>query len=102
MKYILGADGQTPIGVDLLTWAKWFETADQIIEQTQIDSNVTVSTVFIGIDHRFGSDGPPLLFETMIFGGPEDQYKDRYVSWSEAKAGHARAVELAKNPGAQP
>ena len=33
---------------------------------------VFISTVFLGIDHNFNLEGPPLLFETMIFGGIKD------------------------------
>jgi hypothetical protein len=59
---------------------------------------VRVSTVFLGIDHRFqhkAGDGGPLVFETMIFGGVHDGYQERYVSWREAEAGHRQAVLMA-------
>ncbi len=52
-----------------------------------------VSTVFLGLDHSWGS-GPPLVFETMIFGGPNDQYQERYATYEEAEAGHKRAMWL--------
>lgn len=51
-----------------------------------------ISTVFLGLDHSWG-DGPPLLFETMIFGGEHDGYQDRCSTWAEAEAMHAKAVE---------
>ena len=54
---------------------------------------VSVSTVFLGMDHSFGG-GPPLLFETMIFGGKSDGYMDRYSTWQEAEAGHEAACLL--------
>jgi len=61
-----------------------------------------VSTVFLGIDHNWGG-GPPLIFETMIFNqGPEserpwhEEYQERYSTWEQAEAGHARAVLEAK------
>lgn len=54
--------------------------------------DVTVSTVFLGIDHSFGS-GPPLLFETMVFGGPLDEEQVRYSTEAEAAAGHKAMVE---------
>ena len=50
-----------------------------------------VSTVFLVIDHGF--EGPPVLFETMVFNGPHDQWQDRYQTWDEALAGHNRVVE---------
>ncbi len=40
--------------------------------------------------------GPPVLFETMIFGGPEHGYQERYTSWTEAEEGHKRAVFRAR------
>ncbi len=93
-KWIL--DGHTPVPVDdLLTWAAWFEVADRIVASTDL-GDVRISTVFLGLDHRFGAAGPPLLFETMIFGGPEDQYTDRYATWAEAEVGHRKAVEIAE------
>jgi hypothetical protein len=51
----------------------------------------TVSTVWIGINHRFGP-GDPLIFETMVFGGEYDEACARYSSEAQAAAGHARAV----------
>lgn len=55
---------------------------------------VDISTVFLGFDHGFGQ-GLPILFETMIFGGPYDQWQRRYCTWDEAEAGHRHAVALA-------
>ncbi len=54
-----------------------------------------VSTVYLGIDHSFGS-GPPLIFETMIFDNEADEFlsfQDRYSTEEQAVAGHAAAVE---------
>lgn len=55
---------------------------------------IRVSTVFLGIDHRFNEDGPPILFETMIFGGPHDGFQDRCSTWKEAVAMHINACDL--------
>lgn len=87
-KYIL--EGKTPKAVDLMEWAKWFETVDRVVEKTSI-GDVDVSTVFLGLDHSFGS-GPPLLFESMIFGGDLDQETDRYETYEQAEAGHSAMV----------
>jgi hypothetical protein len=62
------------------------------VARTKVYEGCEVSTVFLGLDHRFG-DGPPIVFETMVFGGPFDQDCDRYESWDEAVAGHARIVD---------
>jgi len=79
---------------DILEWAQHMETVNRIVEQTEI-GDIKVSTVFLGLDHRYG-DGEPLLFETMIFGGSEDGFQDRYSTWDEATKGHKRACALAK------
>ena len=49
-----------------------------------------ISTVFLGLDHAFGS-GPPILWETMIFGGLLDEFQERYATKAEALAGHQQA-----------
>jgi hypothetical protein len=93
-KFIL--DGKRPVPAnDLMTWATWFETADRNVAKDQI-GDVYISTVFLGINHQWG-DGPPLLFETMIFGGPHDQRQTRASTWDEAEKQHAEAVALAKS-----
>lgn len=94
-KYVLR--GKTPVKCDdLLEWAQEFEKGDKrhVAETWVKEKEIRVSTVFLGLDHSFG-DGPPLLFETMIFGGPRDGYQDRYPTWGEAEKGHAIAVGLA-------
>lgn len=63
------------------------------VELTQVGVS-EVSTVFLGINHRFG-DGPPLIFESMVFGGPLDQEQRRYSTEVEARVGHAELVAAA-------
>lgn len=77
---------------DILEWAKFFEYKDSRRVATTNIGDVGVSTIFLGLDHSYGS-GPGLWFETMIFGGPHDQYQDRYTTWDEAMAGHKRVVD---------
>lgn len=61
-----------------------------------------VTTVWLGLNHQFFEEGPPLIFETMIFvenefpGGEAFDYQERYSTLAEAKAGHARALALVK------
>ena len=98
--YIL--NGKETVEVSNITaWVDWvirLETADEVVEQTPVTENVMVSTVFLGLDHQFGK-GPPLLFETLVFGGPRDGDQWRYSTWDEAEAGHKAVVdELAWGP----
>jgi hypothetical protein len=95
--------------IPLEEWATGFE-GDRIISQDIVGEHF-VSTVFLGLDHRFGS-GPPLIFETMIFCRHEpkrnkympwkirpcslDNYQDRYSTEEEAATGHIRAMNLVK------
>lgn len=88
-KYIL--DGHEPVPVDLMTWARWFETADRHVARTEVRPGVMVSTVFLGIDHSFGT-GKPLLFETMVFSDYGGDNEVRYATWDEAVAGHVAIV----------
>jgi len=94
-KYIL-QDKKPVEEPDLLKWAQWYETADRHIKKTDLPNDVHVSTVFLSIDHGYSSifGGPPILFETMIFGGEHDMYQERYSTYEEAEEGHQRAVEM--------
>ena len=88
--YIL--DGKTPIPCfDTTKWG-YQSKGDKIIGKDQFNG-VSVSTVFLGMDHSFGG-GTPVLFETMIFGGEHDQYQERYCTWDEAEKGHQIACDL--------
>lgn len=92
--YQLDANHQ-PILCDRDTWA-WDRQDRRVGLYDQ--EPILVSTVFLGFDHRFlDDDGPPILFETMIFGGKHDQYQERYTTWDDAVAGHERAVRRVKS-----
>lgn len=86
--YKLGEDGRTPVRVtELLEWAKDLELRKErgrVGWDYDNDIGVTVSTTFLGLEHGHDSQGRPLLFETMIFGGPHDQYQERYPTWEHA------------------
>lgn len=56
---------------------------------------VTVSTVFLVLDQNpYG--GLPVLWETMVFGGPSDGGKWRYTSRRDARKGHHDTVAFLK------
>jgi hypothetical protein len=87
---------------DLLTWALWMDQADRRVARTKLESGFEVSTVFLGLDHNFFGEGPPILFETMIFrpaadgNWKNDEWTDlchRYATWAEAETGHMEIVE---------
>lgn len=95
--YKLQADGKIkPCG--LTEWAIWFEDVQnrQVKQTTLTDEDgqdILISTVFLGIDHNTGGDGgPPLLWETMILGGLEDGWQNRYTSNADALADHEAQV----------
>lgn len=95
INYILDEQGNPKEVDNILEWARWFETADRIVAKTKV-GKFDVSTVFLGIDHSFGQ-GPPLLYETMIFGsGMDGEYQERYPTKMKALSGHERAVRHAK------
>lgn len=78
---------------DLLRWARWFEEADRSVAVTHLPGGVYVSTVFLGTDHNWTRRGPPLLFETMIFGGPYDQkWSLRCSTWKQAEIQHQQSI----------
>jgi hypothetical protein len=68
--------------------------AERLVGRDTING-VRISTVLLGLDYSFGI-GPPLIFETMIFGGPWDEHTERYPNLDAAKAGHDRACAAAR------
>ena len=68
--------------------------------ETGVDETVIVvveiSTVFPGLDQNYLRRGPPVPFETMIFGGRLDHSRSRCPTWDEAEAMHAKALRLVR------
>lgn len=97
--YIL--DGHIPVPTDNITeWGEWFNGTDRHVATTTLESGVFVSTVFLGVDHSWVENGPPILFETMVFDPRKprldqwlEDYTRRYATWEEAEAGHKEVVE---------
>lgn len=115
--YILDERRQPKPVEDIKEWADWFETADRRVMSTRIGCLV-LSTIFLGLDHSFG-DGPPILFESMIFfhdprrrgrrpslrwppstwrksknmGRSSFDFQRRYSTWNEALAGHLLTMQ---------
>ena len=91
-KYYIWKDKEAIPIVDVIEWATWFEKNERRVGFTEI-RDVEVSTVFLGLDHSFGVIEEPLIFETMVFGGPLDQDQEHYSTWDQAEEGHKRMVE---------
>jgi hypothetical protein len=75
LKYILDENGEPRIERSLFKWARWFEgdVKRRIVRRTPVEDYV-VSTVFLGLDHSY-EEGPPVLWETMVFLRDELRFK---------------------------
>lgn len=92
-KYILDADGNPQLEPDLMKWAVWFENADnRRVALDALPNGVQVSTMFLGLDHSFTMQGPPVLWETMVHDGKNWTEQHRYTSLQQAKDGHATVL----------
>jgi hypothetical protein len=74
--------------------ARLMKGKERIVNQVTLPGEIFISTVFLGLDHRYSGTGPPIVFETMVFGGPNDGYQERCCTWREAKAMHRRVVNM--------
>ena len=84
---------------------KWLEYIEQEkddpefrkVANTWLPDGRWISTVWLGIDHRFDLVGKPLIFETMMFPNNKRNFTeldmDRYSTWEEAIEGHMRMVK---------
>lgn len=56
---------------------------------------LNVSTVWLGLDHGFGNKelDPPIIFETMVFGGDHTEPQWRYATEDAALENHAKIVK---------
>jgi len=89
--YILKLDGSIVSTEDVLERGAWFENGEaRVIGNDHPTPEIHVSTIFTGLD--LGILEGPLLFETMIFGGELDRYRERYATYEEAREGHSTAL----------
>lgn len=97
--WMLDAENR-PVKVDsVIEWSRYFESTNHIVKQDVID-DARVSTVFLGIDRQLGN-GPPVLFETMIFGGEHDQWQKHCSTWEQAVKMHEKSCELVRGQKAR-
>ena len=91
-RYVLDDQGNPVPETDPMVWARWFADVNKRrLAMTDLPGGGYVSTVFLGLDHGW-SDGPPALWETMVFGVTGDETQERYTSHDDALAGHEAIV----------
>lgn len=80
---------------DIKEWGKFMESKERILKQDVLKNNFWVSTVFLGIEHRFIGKGKPVLFETMAFDkkGGSSVDERRYTTYTGAMLGHKNMVK---------
>ena len=95
--YVLDDDNNVVAEPDVAKAAAFFEQKARRIVDLDIfmlpEGEVKISTVFLGLDHRWGSGGEPVVFETMVFGGPHDQECSRCCTYAEALEMHKGVVD---------
>lgn len=97
MYYYLDQDHNVIPCVDVHEWSSKFVEHMRRVRFDEVDKS-QISTVFLGLDHNWG-EGPPVVFETMIFSDNADidSYMARYSTWDEAVKGHELTVQAVKD-----
>jgi hypothetical protein len=90
--YVLNERGEPVLERDFGAWTRWFERADRRLARSVISTDVTVLTIFVGVDQN-PRGGVLRLFETRVFGGILDGEQARYATSAEALDGHAKLAE---------
>jgi hypothetical protein len=62
------------------------------VAEDRVSPDISVSTIRLGIDHRWGEEGSPLIFETAIFLGKKFDVVARYPTEADAVAGHCETL----------
>lgn len=100
--------------ISLRQWCKLHDRIEYVRVAEDTIGPYWISTVWLGLDHGWG-EGPPMIFETMVFGEPEwhdgfefkntqiegrmlrpDFDQRRYSTLREARIGHAELVTEVK------
>lgn len=84
--------------IPFIKWGRLLEDDEyKRVALTQIDQESYISTVWLGFNHNFMRFGPPIIFESMVFGGPFDGYQNRYTTENFAREGHKEAAKNLKS-----
>src|SRR5215467_9018796 len=90
--YVLGP-GHILVPATAQEWARFMESDERIVAQEEIAPGIGISTICLGLNHRMFGDGPPLVFETMVFREGEPAEYLRWTTWDEAMEGHRLMAE---------
>lgn len=91
--YILDENNKPVLEPDDEKSFKWrSDYLHKIVSRTSFPSGTRISTVFLCLDHGWES-GPPVLWETMVFGGEFSNDQERYTSHDDAVKGHIEWVK---------
>lgn len=90
--YVL--DGDVPVHASSMKEWSEFMDKNKILKKTRVGKS-EVSSIFLGMDHNFWG-GAPVLFETMIFGGPLDMTQERNQTKKGCLATHEYYVKKLK------
>lgn len=113
--YILNSDRVAIPVDDVETWNVWLNAhwdTDRRVAMNIIAPDISVSTIFLAIDHSFGFSKLPILFETAVWDTRKHATKlpdgtlrlnaslsdqIRYATYDEALAGHNAICEKLRN-----
>ena len=90
---------------DIIQWCEWMASENCVVAKDTVTikdtitikiagqnvGKIEISTVFLGVD--YSRTETPILFETMIFGGPLDQQCERCSTYGEALIMHKLMYE---------
>lgn len=95
--YELGKN-KKPLRCSLERFCELIASENRVTKLTRLDS-VDVSTVFLGINHRFVGVGKPILWETMVFSDSNkfNGYMIRATSHKQALKNHYLVVAAFRN-----
>lgn len=106
--YVIDQNGNPRIAT-MDEWVDMFGDRGRIVKQENV-GDMFISTVFLGLDHNFSWKGPPVLWETMVFGPNPDKDDKRFHQTEvdgytercsgnreQAEAMHERVVAMVKS-----
>ena len=79
--------------ITAVEWSNLYSPEYKRVAESRLSDGRWVSTVWLGINHNFSPDGPPIIFETMAFTKDfEEEACYRASTIEEARSNHAFAV----------